>query len=389
MDAIDRGGENGPAVARFVPAAVFAALERFPAIDSAGARVAVVGGFVRDAWLGREPRELDLLVEGDAGELARSLGGVVTAYDRFGTATVDGGGWRIDVAQARRETYARPGALPDVATASIEEDLARRDFTVNAIAVRLPDGEVIAVEHALEDLASGTLRVLHERSFLDDPTRALRLARYRARLGFAVEPRTAALARDARIEDVSGSRVGAELRLVLAEPDAPRILASLEGLLPIVVDRARILRAIALAPPDADIGMLILGAVANDPNWLATLGFSAAERDRALACAGARSLAARLAGPKRPSELRALLRGEPPEAVALAGALGAEEAAARWLGELSHVALEITGADLLAAGIGEGPQLGARLERTLAAKLDGELAGGRDAELRYATELQL
>ena len=138
--------------------------------------VHVVGGAVRDALLGRVPRELDLVVEGDAAAVARRaarrLGGHVVAHERFGTATVRAPAASFDVVSARTESYERPGALPDVRPgASIEEDLRRRDFAVNAIALRLADGEEIAFPGAREDLAAGRLRVLHPRSFEDDPTR--------------------------------------------------------------------------------------------------------------------------------------------------------------------------------------------------------------------------
>src|SRR5205823_5917854 len=135
------------------------------------------------------------------------------------------------IAQARRERYSTPGALPDVEPASLDEDLVRRDFTVNAIALALgapKPGMITAAPRALEDLERELLRVLHERSFLDDPTRLLRLVRYQSRLGFTVEPGTAALAAAAASEGalstVSGSRVGAELRLLAREPDPLKAL---------------------------------------------------------------------------------------------------------------------------------------------------------------------
>src|SRR3954447_25133178 len=136
----------------------------------------LVGGAVRDVLIGATARDLDLAVEGDLDVVVGALGASIEDHVRFGTATVetpDGG--VVNVARTRTETYARPGALPDVRPAGIDEDLARRDFTVNAMAVGLPGGEVRAAEHARDDLASRMLRVLHERSFEDDPTRLLRL----------------------------------------------------------------------------------------------------------------------------------------------------------------------------------------------------------------------
>jgi tRNA nucleotidyltransferase/poly(A) polymerase len=221
----------------FDPGAVLAALERHPPLPQVGSRMAVVGGFVRDTWLQRAPRELDLVVEGNAETLARSIGGEVTGHDAFGTATASGPGWSVDIAMARTERYLQPGALPEVTPATIEEDLARRDFTVNAIAVIVPGGELLAADNALADLAARRLRVLHERSFVDDPTRVMRLARYAERLGFGVEPGTAALAEQATLETLSGARIGSELRLILAEPDPVAVLERLAGKLPIAADR--------------------------------------------------------------------------------------------------------------------------------------------------------
>src|SRR3954452_10945273 len=168
----------------------------------------LVGGAVRDVLLGATVRDLDLAVEGDLDDVVGALGSSIEDHVRFGTATVgtpDGG--VVNVARTRTETYARPGALPDVRPAGIDEDLARRDFTVNAVAVGLPDGEVRAAPHALDDLEARLLRVLHPRSFEDDPTRLLRLARYASRLGLEVEPETAALASRASLATVSGDRV--------------------------------------------------------------------------------------------------------------------------------------------------------------------------------------
>jgi tRNA nucleotidyltransferase (CCA-adding enzyme) len=369
------------ATAALDTSAVLAALARYPPLSAVQARVAVVGGFVRDVSLGREPRELDLVVEGDAAALARSLGGEVAVHDAFGTATASGEGWRVDLAMARRERYPAPGALPEVEPASIEEDLARRDFTVNAIAVTLPDGEPLAVDHAREDLAAGRLRVLHERSFVDDPTRLLRLARYAERLGFEVEPLTARLARDAGFQTLSGGRLGAELRLVLAEADPVAVLARVAGKLPVALDPPLVEAALGLAPPESDRGMLVLGASVSEVDWLEGLELTARERAVVLACRDAR-----VPADTTPSALWRAWRGAPVEGVAVAGARGDGAAARRWIEELRHVRLEIGGDDLIAAGLSEGPEIGRRLERTLAAKLDGELAGGREAELRYAME---
>lgn len=384
--------------------------------------VALVGGAVRDLLLGREPRELDVAVDGDAGafagELAALLGASVTLHERFGTAAVEWEAGRVDVAARRAETYARPGALPDVRPGSAAVDLARRDFTVNAIAVALGgdhQGELDAAEHALEDLAAGRLRVLHEQSFRDDPTRLLRLARYRARLGLDVEERTARLAADAladgALATVSGARVGAELRLALGEANAAAALGELDrmSVLAAIAPDMRFAPALfagarALLPADGRADLLALAGLLVDVDATAepaaaavtlarlldSLELSSGERDRVIASVlAARSLPERLADAHRPSRLAALLAGSPPEAVALAGADGGEQAraaAARWLEEVRHVRLAIGGDDLLAAGVPAGPELGARLAAALARKQDGELDQGEHAELAAALE---
>ena len=372
--------------------------------------VYVVGGAVRDALLGRVPRELDVVVEGDAEPVARRaaerLGGDVAVHDRFGTATVRSPQATFDVVTARTETYAHPGALPDVRPgASIEEDLARRDFTVNAIALRLADGTLTEWPGAREDLAAGVLRVLHERSFEDDPTRLLRMARYAARLGFEPDPDTDALAAGARADTVSGARLGSELRLLLREPQ-PAALLELErhGLGRAVVhpgfrvDRGLVERALALTPADARADLVALattlaGTPGTDAHGLSAaldrLEFDARSRGIvAKAADGAARLCDALesddpAGEDREhtdADLWRLLHRRTPEAVAVAGALcpgRAEEAARRWLGDVRHRRLAITGDDFVAAGL-TGPAVGDALEAAQLAALAGEAAGAEE-----------
>ena len=351
--------------------------------------VHLVGGAVRDLLLGREPRELDVVVEGDAVALARALDPAAVVHERFATATVLVDGHAVDLATARQERYPRPGALPEVLPAGMAEDLRRRDVTVNAIALPLAGGPLVAVPDAVEDLAAGVLRVLHDASFVDDPTRLHRLARYAARLGFEIERRTRSLAdaavRDGALGTVSGPRIGAELRLAAGEPDPLAALGCMAafGLVPAAVQpRPVIADALALLPFDGRPDLLVLGA------WqvgsFAQLGFSAAELAVLDRLVRAKELAGDARACGRPSELRFLLDGEPVEAVALAGALGARKPVLAYLEALRHVRLSITGADLLAAGVPEGPEVGRRLRAALAARLDGEAAPGRDGELAAA-----
>ena len=361
-----------------------------------GDGVEVVGGAVRDLLLARPPRELDLVTEGDveaaAARLAAGEPVEVVAHERFGTATVTmPDGCRYDLVRARAERYPRPGALPEVRAATLEEDLRRRDVTINALALGF-DGRLRAVPHALDDLEAGLLRVLHDASFADDATRLWRVARYAARLGFTVEDHTRALAAAADPSTVSGDRMGAELRLALREPDPGAALrcalALNDRLLPagFAVREDAIRAALELLPPDGRPDLVVLAGCTAGMDarallrWLDDLGFPAAERDL-VAAASRAATAAPLHAARTNAEVARAARGAPVEAVALAGG----DQARRWLDELRHVRLQITGDDLLAAGVPEGPEVGARLRRALQRKLDGA-APDREAELRAALD---
>lgn len=371
--------------------------------------VYLVGGAVRDLLLGGAPVDLDLVVEGDALAVARELAGSgpVRIHDRFGTSTISLDGFEYDIARARSESYAHPGALPDVAPADLETDLIRRDFSVNALALALsgPDaGVLIAVPGGLEDLQGGLLRVLHDRSFTDDPTRLLRMARYASRLGFTPDPHTEELARQAVAAGAPGTvsphRIGAELRLLAREPDPVKALAALHrfGLGPAIAagfglspqDQETARRGLALLPAGGRPDLLALAVALARVEAealrarLDQLGFDAQQRHTILAAAlHSRALARALSAAQLPSEIAAAARKDPLEAVALAGALGPAEQARDWLERLRHVRLEITGEDLLSAGVTEGPAVGAGLRAALAAKLDGQ-AAGRESELAEA-----
>lgn len=380
---------------RTVPAAA-ALLGRLGAVSG----VYLVGGAVRDLLLGLTPGDLDLVTEGDPAVLAGRLGGSTRTHDRFGTATVELDGFTYDLARARRESYARPGALPDVEPARLEEDLRRRDFTVNAIALAISAsaaGELTAAPSALEDLTAERLRILHDASFADDPTRLLRLARYAARLGFSVEPRTLELARQAlaagALRTVSGARIGSELRLLAGEADP---IGGFQRLRELGIDAAihrdfglddgeLARRSLELLPVDGRREELVIAlaarriAAAELAELLDALAFRTAARDCILSAAtGAEVLAGRLAGAGRPSEIAEAVGPAGPELVALAGALGPEESARRWLETLRHVRLEIDGSDLLAAGAPAGPAIGAGLRAALQAKLDGRTSSPAD-----------
>ncbi len=368
--------------------------------------VHLVGGAVRDLMLGGAPDDLDFVIEGELDQAIATLAAPARSHDRFGTCTVELDGFRYDFARARRERYPTPGALPEVWPADLAADLRRRDFTVNAFALGVAGrarGALLAVDEATADLDGRRLRVLHDASFSDDPTRLFRLARYVARLTFGVEPHTLDLAEAAiaagALGTITGARSGAELRLLAAEPDPVAAFTRLgelgidQALAPGfgLSDPSLAHRALSLLAEDGDRGELVL-AVAGlrmDPGALAALlgelAFTAGERDAILAAAGgATALARALASAERPSEIVAAV-GERahPELVALAGALGPAQAAGEWRQSLRWVRLEIDGSDLLEAGVPGGPRIGAGLRAALAAKLDGR-AQGRDEELAVA-----
>ena len=205
----------------------------------------IVGGSVRDLVLGRRLNDFDLTVEGDAIALARALasnhGGGMTAHKKFGTAkwflpeTLKMDHDTLDLISARSETYKHPAALPAVKLGSLADDLRRRDFTINALAVRLDGshfGELHDDLNGMDDLQKGMIRVLHPRSFMDDPTRMYRAVRYEGRYGFKIDEDTLALIPEARpfVEKLSAQRIRHELDLILEEPNAVRILKRLDNL---------------------------------------------------------------------------------------------------------------------------------------------------------------
>ena len=382
-----------------------------PALDGLGP-VYLVGGAVRDLLVGQPSFDLDLAVEGDAREVAarlsERLGGEAVDHDRFGTATVRAQSFVADLATTRRERYPHPGTLPEVEPAGLHEDLHRRDFTVNAMAIALAEPERGALVDPLsgrEDLDAGVVRVLHPLSFLDDPTRLLRALRYEARLGFALDPDTERLVReaaDARVfATVSGARVRDELTDLLGEPEAPAAVARMRGLGvaaaldPLLdADPDRVAGA-ALGSTDtgadpalAALAALCCAAPGDLEHFLAGLSLPAGQREAVLRAAHrGPSLATKLKRDLRRSELHDLLSGEPPEALALALGLGAPgEPVLHFVSELSHIRLDIDGGDLVAAGLSPSPAVGRALEKTLRRKLDGQV-GGREAQLRLAIEV--
>lgn len=341
--------------------------------DAGGDPVYLVGGAVRDLLLGRGRADVDLVVEGDAEALARRLSADVVSHERFGTVKLTLDGHELDIASARSERYPHPGALPLVeAGADLGADLARRDFTINAMAIPL-HGEPRLIDpfDGQADLAARQLRVLHDGSFADDPTRAIRAARYAARFGFAFEPRTAELLRAADLSTVSADRREAELLRLAAEASAPRAFELLEEW-----------KVMVLCDGGAELTAAVDGLLTEDP-WQGLV-----PRDRALFAAalephGEESDLAKLQ-PERPSEAVAAASGHSLLELLIARAIGAQWLD-RYLAEWRGVSLAIDGEDLMAAGVPEGPAVGRGLAEALRRKLDGEIAG-RDEELAAALE---
>jgi tRNA nucleotidyltransferase (CCA-adding enzyme) len=356
-----------------------ARIEALPGVErarvaalEAGVRAYLVGGSVRDALLGLDHVDVDIAVEGDHRKLVEALGGEARVHDRFGTAAVKTPDGPVDVAATRAESYSRPGALPEVRPAGIEEDLSRRDFSINALAVPLAGPPAIVDPHdGVDDLRAGVLRALHERSFADDPTRALRAARYAARLGLELDAETHRLLVAADLETVSGDRIEAELRKLAAEPAARRAfeLAADWGLIELASEAGALIDSV--------------DAVLTREPWSEL----ASRTDAILAVRlGARPGAAELAAasPPTPSAAVELAHGHDGIDLVVARALGAEWLD-RYVSEWRRVRLEISGADLLEAGVAQGPAIGRGLAAALRAKLDGEVAGAEE-ERRVALE---
>jgi tRNA nucleotidyltransferase (CCA-adding enzyme) len=396
-----------------------AALPRLrPVLDAVaavrgGASVYLVGGTVRDILLDAPGFDVDLAVEGDgvgfAEKLARQIGGRVRSHDAFGTAVVEhGDGERTDVVTARRERYEAPAALPVVEPGTIDDDLARRDFTINAMAASLGAddlGRLVDPFDGRADLEAQTIRVLHDDSFVDDPTRIFRAIRYATRYGFELDEHTRELARsaiaDGLVARLTPARLRDELVLLLDEPLAPTSIRRL-GELGHESGRAEHDEAAALFErllalrdeyaPAIPSWRLGLAALAREPTegarpWLEEL---ALRRQDAQAIAAAVSAGPRLADElqhaRMPAEVVALVEPYAEDAALMALALNDAPALRDYFERLRDVRLEVDGSDLAGLGLVESPRVGEVLAELRRRKLNGEL-DGRDSELAAAREL--
>lgn len=383
---------------------------------------------MRDRLLrGALEQDADLLVEGDAAALARRIGdtiggAAVRVHPRFGTATISiSGGWRIDLARARRETYPRPGALPEVENATLEEDLARRDFSVNAMAWELPGkaasrGRFHDPFGGADDLLAGRLRILHGGSFRDDPTRILRAVRYANRLDLRIERSTRRRLAEAlssgAFDTISGDRIRKELERTFAEPNAAGALrrASDLGVLQALAKCWKptpiLLRAVARAQT---LSRRISGLPGEEPwrpglQWMVPLLVSTAnvpdtgrrEIGDRLALTGELRRALERFRPADPgagasrdstSTPAAPTRAERIASAALAPAGSARREALRRLLR-PPVQISIGGRDLVDAGIPAGPRIGQALAETARAREEGRIRPRQELAFALAAALR-
>ena len=374
-----------------------------------GARAFLVGGMVRDLWRDAEmtSADLDVVVEGDglavARELARALGGSVREHRRFLTASVEAPRTgRIDVTTARSERYESRGALPRVMPAGIDQDLRRRDFTINAMAIELHSGAFGLLDPlgGRAALVRRRLRVLHPLSYVEDPTRVFRAARYATRFGFAQDAATArarALAlRLVPYAALSGQRLAAELERILAEARAELTLSRLgtDGAFRLLDPRYRFtastahlvaelpgalawVRARGLGVEPVELGALAL--TGDEPQAIATaalerLAFAGEPLARLRhALAEGRALVARLRDANAPSARARVLREQAPVVLAWLWLVGdgRTRAVLDWYLGLDRALVALSGDEVVALGVPRGPAVA----RVLAELRDGRLDG--------------
>ncbi|MFZ9669719.1 MAG: hypothetical protein ACO3CR_07715 [Solirubrobacterales bacterium] len=332
----------------------------------------LVGGSVRDLLLGRKPVDLDVAIEGDLDPVLRKLGGQVVEHPRFMTAEVSLDGGSVDLVRTRSETYERPGALPEVSPATLEQDLARRDFSINAIAVPLArPGEIVDPFGGIDAIAAGKLSLLGPGSLVDDPTRALRGARYAARFDFEPDREMESALSDCDLQTVSPDRIRSELGAIAGESAPELALERLRrwGVIEVTEGSVRGVGAARYLLEESD----------------AWRGWAELRDVVAVAVGDAENVGGL---PDRPPSTRIeqyeLLSRIPKEEILLARAGGAE-----WLDwwptEGSQAKLEIDGDDLIDAGVEPGPAVGVGLREALAECLE---SGGTDRARQLETAVE-
>jgi len=388
------------------------------AADRKGHQVYLVGGCVRDLLLGRENLDVDIVLEKDAPvlakQLAKELKVKVTVYPRFGTATLfSPGGRQIDLATTRSEHYPRPGALPVVKAGDLKQDLFRRDFTINTLAMSLSSGnfgEIVDLFKGVEDLKAKRIRVLHDKSFIDDPTRILRAVRFEQRFGFVLERSTRRLLAEALRKNtpttVHPGRLFDEFRKTLNEPLPGRTILRLNRL-----------GGIRSLFPDLSISSKVLSTLdrslrkltkhpsyrAEDKPLIYLAGvFWSSDKDQVLEASRHLRLTkkeksvllalVKLKGMRRPLAQKGLLASRVYEQVegipdcvllflkTVTNSSNVRKNLDRYFKKTRGVRLFICGEDVLRAGVSSGRKVGRILKTVLIEKIDGKIKG-RKAEL--------
>ena len=377
--------------------------------DKLGQGVYLVGGIVRDLLLGYPNFDLDLVIEGDAVKLAQQVAEITRAklvtHPRFGTAKLNYGNFTLDMATARGETYAKPGALPTVTPGILGDDLLRRDFSINAMAISLASngyGDLIDPHQGRSDLEHRLIRILHPGSFTDDATRILRAIRYEQRLRFNLEPQTAGLLkRDIPMLDaISGDRIRHELELILREKYPEYVFKRLEelGVLQRInpslkgdgwiterFDKARQLGKPGYLPSLYFCLLIHPLSERENEQFIHRLNIPA-KLSRALRDTLRLKSQVPLLGKShmRHSEIYYLLHEYDPLAIQ-ANALASESLPVYsylqlFLTKLRYVKTSLNGEELQRLGISAGPELGKILQALHKAKLDGEVKTKADEE---------
>jgi tRNA nucleotidyltransferase (CCA-adding enzyme) len=373
-------------------------------------RLYLVGGVVRDLLLERCNTDIDMVLEGDAIILAQGiaapLGAKLTAHPRFGTATLKWGARSADFITARIESYSRPGALPGVRPGTIKDDLARRDFSINAMALEINPrryGELIDPFNGRQDLDKKIIRVLHDKSFTDDATRIWRAIRYEQRLDFKIEPVTLRLIkRDlSMLETISGDRLRHELELALEEELPEKIfvradrLGVLSKLHPALKGDEWLEETFIAARSNFEKGVphpslyLALLCYRLPPRELekliAYLRFSKATAQVLRDTLAIKEKMPELALPgQAPGVIFNLLHGYSSTAYAAASIAAGSETAAEhielYLNVLRRVKPALSGDDLKKLGVPAGPVIKEMLQRLLEARLDGKINSKKEEE---------
>jgi len=378
--------------------------------SSRGEKLYLVGGVVRDLLLEQPTFDLDLVVEGSAIELAQQLKGInkakITTHPRFNTAKLQWQGRSLDLATARTETYDKPGALPTVTPGPIDEDLFRRDFTINAMAICLNPGDygqLVDPYGGRDDLQGKRIRILHDKSFTDDATRIWRALRYEQRLDFHLERKTQTLLqRDIpRLETISADRIRYEMECIFRENYPAKVfkrageLGVLAALHPSLQGNGELAEKFAKArreySPDAPSFDLYLALLAYPLNseeveqLISRLNLPKLSTKTLRDTIALKNRMRSLSTPGvSPSAIYKLLHDFAPTALK-ANSLATQSAVASqaihlFLNQLKDVQVSLTGDDLIEMGIPPGPQIKEILEILHQAKLNGKIATRHDEE---------